>query len=113
MIVCKTCKIERDERNFKSFTKNGKLYYSKRFCKICLSVKNLKSNNLLSPKCLQFLKRIEAQRGFVSYIDAFSLAHYHIETFGYKETNIPVKEELSKMYKELINKKREDEINNI
>lgn len=113
MITCKTCKIERDEKQFQAYTKNGKRYYSKKLCRVCSSVKNIRLDSKLSPKCLQFLEKIEAQRGFICYIDAFLLAHYHIETFGYRETNMDVKEELTKMYKDLLKVKRESIKNNI
>jgi hypothetical protein len=44
---------------------------------------------------------VERKRYYLELVDCYRLAHYHIDVFGYKETNMSIDKELTTMYKEL------------
>jgi hypothetical protein len=121
-LTCKTCNEKRELYLFHRQIKTNKTYYKDKKCKICITGKEpklykttlegkirapktfiIKNNIRLSPDAKQFIKRVIIMKGYIDSIEAYKLAHYHIETFGYIERLIVDTElELSVMFKELL-----------
>lgn len=119
MLLCRECGVERDELYF-VLTK-GKWYFTKR-CKVCLGYKNIGSKGKyikrdpdtkvalklekqpqLSKDVKVFLNHLKMRNGYVNMIDAFKLAHYFIETFGYIDIDdMEIKDQLIFMYDKLL-----------
>lgn len=135
MLRCKECGIEREEQYFSKTKNKGKTketipyhYWLKR-CKICQGVKvlrgdykqtnsniriekKMKNNATLSKDTQTFLKHLKMKKGYVNMLDAFKLAHYFIETFGYIDLDdMEVKDQLILMYEKLL--KLQDDNNRI
>lgn len=106
-LVCKKCEIERELRFFRRTITNGKSYYTRKECKICLSKtgkiyeRRVKKNIKLSKECIVFIDKVKRKAGYIDYIEAYELAHFHVETFGFKETNMDINEDLCLMWNEL------------
>ena len=74
--------------------------------------KKMKKNATLSKDTEVFLKYIKMKKGYVNMLDAFKLAHYFIETFGYIDLDdMEVKDQLILMYEKLL--KLQDDNNRI
>lgn len=135
MLRCKECGIEREEQYFSKTKNRGKTkdvipyhYWLKR-CKICQGVKvlrgdykqtnsniriekKMKKNATLSKDTQTFLKHLKMKKGYVNMLDAFKLAHYFIETFGYIDLDdMEIKDQLILMYDKLL--KLQDDNNRI
>lgn len=122
--TCKKCGKERQLQFFNRQIKGERIYYKTKRCKICLSPKgnnvninktsletiykkpktfSIKKDMILSPDAEKFIKRVVMMKGYIDTIEAFKLAHYHIETFGYVERLIvDIELELSTMFIELL-----------
>jgi hypothetical protein len=106
MLKCKTCNEIRNEVyfNWSRPTKDSRKYYKLKACKVCLGHKIQQSKiveYILSPEIVMFLNDVKRKRYYLEIVDCYRLAHYHIEVFGYKETNMSIDKELTTMYKEL------------
>lgn len=127
-LTCKSCNQKREIIMFykKRYNYNGlnEVSYDLK-CKICQSknssykVKNVEvldmSRFILSREAKLFIEKIIKMRGYIDIIDAYRLAHYHIETFDYIDRMFDsTEDELLMMYKELLNiYKKEKTKNNI
>lgn len=135
LLKCKECNIEREAQYFsktrnKSKTKDVMpFHYWLKKCKICQGVKvlkgdykqtnsniriekKMKSNATLSRDTQTFLKHLKIKKGYVNMLDAFKLAHYFIETFGYIDLDdMEVKDQLILMYEKLL--KLQDDNNRV
>lgn len=135
MLRCKECGIEREEQYFSKTKNRGKtadvmpFHYWLKKCKICQGVKvlrgdykqtnsniriekKMKNNATLSKDTQTFLKHLKMKKGYVNMLDAFKLAHYFIETFGYIDLDdMEVKDQLILMYEKLL--KLQDDNNRI
>lgn len=125
-MICKECNVDREEQYFSKTKNKGKTkdvmpyhFWLKR-CKICQGVKvlrgdytkvdgntiverKLKSNVRLSKDTNIFLNYIKMKRGYVNMVDAYKLAHYFIETFGYIDIDdMEIKDQLILMYDKLL-----------
>lgn len=121
-LTCKTCLEKRELTLFHREIKTDRIYYKIKRCKICSLGKlprlhkstfidalrepkkiKLRKNDRLSPEAKEFIKRVIYMRGYIDSIEAFKLAHYHIETFGYIERLIlDTEKELTIMFTELL-----------
>lgn len=135
MLRCKECGIEREEQYFSKTKNRGKtadvmpFHYWLKKCKVCQGVKvlkgdykktnsniriekKMKKNTILSKDTQTFLKHLKMKKGYVNMLDAFKLAHYFIETFGYIDLDdMEVKDQLILMYEKLL--KLQDDNNRI
>jgi hypothetical protein len=106
MLRCRNCNEIRNEAyfNWSRATKDSRKYYKLKKCKVCLGKKIQQSKIVeytLQPEIINFLNEVERKRYYLEIVDCYRLAHYHIEVFGYKETNMSIDKELTTMYKEL------------
>lgn len=116
-LTCNSCKQRRELVFFysKRYDYNGlnEVSYNISRCKICQSknssykVKNIEDLDMsrlkLSKEARLFIRRIILLKGCVDMIDAYKLAHYHLQVFDYMERYFSsTEEELSVMYKELL-----------
>lgn len=114
MKTCKTCNETREDGYFIRTKINGKFYYNTKRCKQCksksgrINIKCLETrlsrNDIsISKECISYLEAIKRRNGLINDIDFYLIAHYHIETFSYSETNYETPlEEILIMYKELL-----------
>ena len=127
-LICKTCNEKRELTLFNRQIKSDKTYYKNKRCKICITGKEpklnkvtigdkirqpkqlkIKKNVILSLEAKLFIKRVILMKGYIDSIEAYKLAHYHIETFGYIERLIiDVEKELTTMFLELLEVYRRD-----
>lgn len=121
-LICKTCLERKELYFFTRVVKDNKVYYQDRKCKKCSNGKEIKinktlldrkikehkqikikSNIKLSLEARNFVKRLIMMKGYIDGVEAFKLAHHHINTFGYVERLFVNTElELSIMFKELL-----------
>lgn len=124
-LICECCKEKKDLIWFQRFKHkyNGEMVISYRNskCKSCIfpdrDVKpNLKERKIdifkrtktkkhinLSNECKVFLERLVMMKGYIDSVEAFKLAHHHINTFGYIErVIINIEDELILMFNELM-----------
>jgi len=130
-MICKECNEDRDERYFSKTKNKGKnkdvmpYHFWLKKCKICQGVKVLKGSYnkvdgntrvdrklnkkiVLSKDTNIFLNYIKMKRGYVNMVDAYKLAHYFIEAFGYIDIDdMEIKDQLILMYDKLL--KAQDE----
>ena len=125
-LKCLTCN---EEKGLEYFTKtknkgNNKeikpYHYWVKKCKKCLGYKTLKGeyNKTTKPNQIErkiekgvsisndtkvFLKRLKMKKGYVDMLDAYKLAHFFTETFGYIDIDyLEVEDQLILMYEKLI-----------
>lgn len=134
-MICKECNVDREEQYFSKTKNKGKTkdvmpyHFWLKKCKICQGVKvfrgdykptnsniriekKMKKNATLSKDTQTFLKHLKMKKGYVNMLDAFKLAHYFIETFGYIDLDdMEVKDQLILMYEKLL--KLQDDNNRI
>ena len=114
ILRCKTCNVERELNFFQTCHVNGKKYYARKKCKVCLGIipRQKKNDKIgLSKECLEFLDRLRNIQCYVDMLDSFKLAHYFIETFGYIELDFnDIEEELNYMLRKLLEEKKRNEI---
>lgn len=116
-LTCNSCNQRRELIFFysKRYNYNGlnEVSYQISKCKICQSknssykVKDIEvldmSRLKLSKEANLFVGNLIRKKGYVDILDAYKLAHYHIETFDYMERSFHnTEQELSTMYKELL-----------
>jgi hypothetical protein len=121
-LMCRNCNTLKPLYYFSRLRKEDKIYYRNNKCKFCISGREPKLNKTvlegeirppktftiknsirLSPEAKEFIKRVIYMRGYIDSIEAYKLAHYHIETFDYVERLIINTElELTTMFRELL-----------
>lgn len=116
-LTCGKCKQRRELIFFycKKYKYNGldEVSYQISKCKICQSknnsykVKDIEvldiSRLKLSKEANSFMDSLIRKKGYVDMLDAYKLAHYHIQVFDYMERSFhSTEQELSTMYKELL-----------
>ena len=105
---CKNCLKEFTENYFIFSYVNDKRYYRKNKCKICLGYKTIKPETIKTTNIIELdlflidITRVYDTTLYITSLEAFKLVNHHLNEFGYKETNIPIKEDLLNMYKDLI-----------
>lgn len=124
-LLCKTCNQEKEPQYFYSqkYTYKGKseLRYATKRCKECTKGKSMKirrfkkelelSKGNLSLETKEFIKSIIKKRFYIDTIEAYKLAHHHINTFGFSERlYADIEEELSVMLNELLFLYKREEI---
>jgi hypothetical protein len=115
-LTCLKCKETKPLSGFIALKYgNGKISYVKSKCKLCYAIemrqkrkeKTLnKKNKIKSGKYDEeylFMKEITRKRGYLDFVDSLRLVHYHINIFGYKnpEHDLPVEDDLIKIYKDM------------
>lgn len=99
---CNTCDVYREEKYFRTSIVSDKLYYATKKCKVCLGINVRETKYIISNEGLLFLDRLDMMRGYVDMVDAYKLAHFFTETFGYIEHNVDtIEEDLIIMYNKL------------
>lgn len=121
-LMCRNCNTLKPLYYFNRQKKDNKIYYKNNKCKLCVTGKEpkpykttledkirtpktftIKKSMTLSPEAKKFIKRVIMMRGYIDSVEAYKLAHYHIETFDYVERLITNTElELTTMFKELL-----------
>jgi hypothetical protein len=122
LLVCRNCNTLKPLYYFSRLRKDDKIYYRNNKCKLCITGREpklnktvlegeirapkqlkIKSDIRLSLEAKEFIKRVIYMRGYIDQVQAFQLAHYHIETFGFVERLIVNTElELTTMFRELL-----------
>jgi len=125
-MICKECNIDREEQYFSKTKNKGKTkdvmpyHFWLKKCKVCQGVKvirgdynkvdgstrverKLKSNVRLSKDAELFLNHLKMKKGYANMVDAYKLAHYFIEVFGYIDIDdMEIKDQLILMYDKLL-----------
>lgn len=125
-MICKECNVDRDEQYFSKTKNRGKTkdvlpyHFWLKKCKVCQGVKvlkgsynkldgntrverKLKSNVRLSKDAETFLNHLKMKKGYANMVDAYKLAHYFIEAFGYIDIDdMEIKDQLILMYDKLL-----------
>jgi hypothetical protein len=132
LLVCRNCNTLKPLYYFSRLRKDDKIYYRNNKCKLCITGREpklnktvlegeirapkqlkIKSDIRLSLEAKEFIKRVIYMRGYIDQVQAFQLAHYHIETFDYVERLIINTElELTTMFRELLEVYKREEIKN-
>lgn len=130
-LTCKNCNKRREliyfnKDRYKSKSSTLEYTYKVGKCKVCISPYgedmkprminsnsklDIVSDNIkLSQECKNLIKRIIYMRGYIDVIEAYKLAHYHLETFGYIEREIiTIEDDIVIMFKELLQIYRKEE----
>lgn len=121
-LTCDTCNTKRELHYFSRQRFGDRWLYKTKKCKFCATGREVKVNKYsitgeinkhkpikpknsvrLSPDIKEFIKRVICMRYYIDSIEAFKLAHYHINTFGHLERLIVnTEEELTIMFQELL-----------
>ena len=125
-MICKECGIDREEQYFSKTRNRGKtkdvlpFHFWLKKCKLCQGMKSIKGsynkvdNNTRIERKIQngitlsndtevFLNGLKMRKGYVNMVDAFKLAHYFIETFGYIDIDdMEIEDQLILMYDKLL-----------
>ena len=130
LLVCRNCNTLKPLYYFNKQMKDDKIYYRNNKCKVCITGREpklnkttlegeirapkqlkIKSDIRLSLEAKEFIKRVIYMRGYIDQVQAFQLAHYHIETFDFVERLIVNTElELTTMFRELLEVYKREEI---
>lgn len=117
-LQCKNCNEFRELKYFKCSQVVNKRYYTTKKCKICLGVKINENKYIethetmktLQKECLVFLERMKLMKGYVDMLDAYKLAHYYTDFFGYRDVFYEdIEEELTFMLVSLLRQKKKQE----
>jgi hypothetical protein len=130
LLVCRNCNTLKPLYYFNKQMKDDKIYYRNNKCKVCKTGREpklnkttlegeirapkqlkIKSDIRLSLEAKEFVRRVIYMRGYIDSVEAYKLAHYHIETFDYVERLIINTElELTTMFRELLEVYKREEI---
>lgn len=92
MLICKSCGFEMDSSMFKTSIVNGKVYYRKNACRICLGMKPKKQvvyrsslNSRLRAnrkEAMYTITKIYFNKGLADMVDCYRLAGVYSDIFG-------------------------------